>query len=128
MEYCVHGETEMTPARLVHKVGFLVLVTATLSSGRASAQTDFSGEWAGTLHEDLPHRNDALGGGPEIGDYTGLPINQAARLKADSWDASVNSLRSARPSRLPPPTGHAAAATCGSRKSSMKPHSDSLPS
>ncbi len=40
-----------------------------------------------------PHRNDALGGGPAIGDYTGLPINDAARLKADSWDASILSSR-----------------------------------
>ena len=28
------------------------------------------------------------GAGPEIGDYTGLPINDAARLRADSWDAA----------------------------------------
>ena len=82
----------MTPARLVRNVGLVWLAAATLAGRPAFAQTDFSGEWAGTLHEDLPHRNDALGGGPEIGDYTGLPINQAARLKADSWDASINSL------------------------------------
>jgi hypothetical protein len=25
----------------------------------------------------------------EIGDYAGLPINDAARLRADSWDASL---------------------------------------
>ena len=36
------------------------------------------------FHEDLPER----GGGPEIGDYTGLPVNDAARLRADSWTAS----------------------------------------
>ena len=65
----------------------------TLASGAAFGQTDFSGEWAGRIHEDVTHRNDALGGGPEIGDYTGLPINDAARLRAESWDASINSLR-----------------------------------
>jgi hypothetical protein len=27
--------------------------------------------------------------GPALGDYTGLPINDAARLKARTWDASV---------------------------------------
>jgi hypothetical protein len=50
----------------------------------ASAQHDLSGMWAQRFHEDLPER----GEGPEIGDYTGLPINDAARLRADSWDAS----------------------------------------
>ena len=35
------------------------------------------------MHEDAPERSD----GPEIGDYTGLPINDAARMRADSWDA-----------------------------------------
>ena len=50
----------------------------------ASAQHDLAGMWAQRFHEDLPER----GEGPEIGDYTGLPINDAARLRADSWDAS----------------------------------------
>src|SRR5207247_1938348 len=30
--------------------------------------------------------------GPEIGDYLGLPINEAARLHGDSWDASLLTL------------------------------------
>ncbi len=40
--------------------------------------------WGQRFHEDSPER----GGGPDIGDYTGLPINDAARLRADSWTAS----------------------------------------
>lgn len=76
----------------VRRVGLLLLVTA-LGSGRALAQTDLSGEWAQRLHEDVNHRNDALGGGPRIGDYTGLPVNDAARRKADSWDATINTLK-----------------------------------
>jgi len=76
----------------IRNVAFLL--AAFLALGRLTyAQTDFSGEWAGRIHEDVTHRNDALGGGPEIGDYTGLPINDAARLRAESWDASINSLR-----------------------------------
>jgi hypothetical protein len=31
--------------------------------------------------------------GRASGDYTGLPLNGAARRKADSWDASIQSLR-----------------------------------
>jgi hypothetical protein len=30
--------------------------------------------------------------GPDIGDYAGLPINDAARLRADTWDASLLTL------------------------------------
>ena len=30
--------------------------------------------------------------GPELGDYLGLPINNAARLKANSWEASTQTI------------------------------------
>jgi hypothetical protein len=49
----------------------------------ALAHVDLSGGWGQRFHEDLPER----GAGPDIGDYAGLPINDAARLRADSWDA-----------------------------------------
>jgi hypothetical protein len=49
----------------------------------AFAQMDLSGGWAQKTHEDAPER----GAGPEIGDYTGMPINDEARSRADSWDA-----------------------------------------
>ncbi len=55
----------------------------------AHAQRDIAGNWAGLYHEDQPHRIP----GPELGDYTGIPLNDAGRLKADSWDASILSLR-----------------------------------
>ena len=42
------------------------------------------GEWSPRYHEDQPERIP----GPELGDYTGLPITDGARLAADSWDAS----------------------------------------
>lgn len=54
----------------------------------AMAQVDFSGEWAPRFFEDQPERVP----GPELGDYLGLPINDAARLRADSWDASLLTL------------------------------------
>ena len=75
----------------VRRVGFSLLMAATLLSSRAHAQTDLTGEWSARLHEDRLHRRDPPG--PDVGDYTGLPINDAARLKADSWDASILSLR-----------------------------------
>src|SRR3990172_9648098 len=71
-----------------------------LESAAAFAQVDFSGEWIGRTHEDQPHR----GGGADIGDYTGLPINDAARLKADSWHASLLTLPEKQ--CLPHPAAH----------------------
>jgi len=56
--------------------------------GRAFAQIDLSGVWAPIFHEDQPERVP----GPDIGDYAGLPINDAARFKADTWDASLLTL------------------------------------
>jgi hypothetical protein len=51
----------------------------------AVVRTDIEGDWSSVVNEDAPHR----GPGPELGDYTGLPINDAGRQKAESWDASV---------------------------------------
>jgi len=63
-----------------------ILMSLCLTS--AFAQIDLAGEWAPRFHEDQPERIP----GPEIGDYLGLPINDAARLRADSWDASILTL------------------------------------
>lgn len=49
---------------------------------------DFTGEWAPRFHEDEPERVP----GPELGDYLGIPINEAARLRAASWEASIQTL------------------------------------
>ena len=56
---------------------------AALVAAPASAQADFTGQWAPLYHEDTIERVP----GPELGDYTGLPLNEAGRLRADSWDA-----------------------------------------
>ena len=50
---------------------------------------DISGYWTAPLHEDALER----GAGPELGDYGGFPINEAARLFALSYDASRVTLR-----------------------------------
>ena len=63
-------------------------LAAVLTGLPAWAQLDPSGEWAPRFHEDQPERIP----GPEIGDYLGLPINDAARLRADVWDASLLTL------------------------------------
>ena len=71
------------------KTAGLVMMLIVLAGPAAMAQRDIAGEWGALYHEDQPHRIP----GPDLGDYTGLPINDAGRLKADSWDASILTLR-----------------------------------
>lgn len=63
---------------------FVLLYALAVESEPAFAQVDFSGEWASKFHEDQPDR----GPGPMLGDYVELPINEAGRLRADSWQSS----------------------------------------
>jgi hypothetical protein len=65
-----------------------LLVMAAVCSLPAFAETDFSGDWAPRFYEDQPERVP----GPELGDYLGLPINDAARMRGDTWDASLLTL------------------------------------
>ncbi len=67
---------------------FVPLVTLLAVSVPASAQTNFSGVWAERIHEDSYERS----GGPPLGDYQGIPLNDAGRMKADSHDHSEWSL------------------------------------
>jgi glyoxylase-like metal-dependent hydrolase (beta-lactamase superfamily II) len=69
-------------------IGAIAILLA-IAPSPAHAQRDIAGNWAGLYHEDQPHRIP----GPELGDYTGIPLNDAGRLKADSWDASILTLR-----------------------------------
>ena len=50
----------------------------------AHAQIDLDGIWQPRYFEDQPERIP----GPELRDYLGLPVNDAARQYADSWDPS----------------------------------------
>src|SRR5262245_50294371 len=63
-------------------VGFLV-TRAGAQGGAPPADVNFTGQWAPIYHEDGPERFP----GPDPGDYLGLPLNDAARLRADSYDA-----------------------------------------
>ena len=90
----------MTTGRRIARFALTILVVGIGSSRPALAQADLSGEWRPLLHEDVTHRIDdpnaggpgtpSGAGGPRIGDYTGLPINEAARLRVDSWDPRIN--------------------------------------
>jgi len=67
---------------------FVILVAVEAPS--AFAQADLAGEWQQpggadlAVHEEVDDR----GGGPEIGDYAGFPINDALRYKAESYSPS----------------------------------------
>lgn len=61
----------------------LLLLALAMIARPAFAQVDLSGYWDGKFSEDEPERIP----GPEIGDYTSIPLNDAARMRADAWDA-----------------------------------------
>lgn len=65
-----------------------LLLCFILSSFPALAEKNLSGVWTGTYFEDWPDRLP----GPELGDYAGLPLNAANRLRAQSWSASLIAL------------------------------------
>ena len=65
----------------------LVCAAVLAIAAPASAQIDISGNWISS-EENLRPRGNA-----GIGDYTGLPLNDAGRLRADTWDASILSQR-----------------------------------
>jgi len=65
----------------------VVLLTFSIASSAALAQVDFAGEWdyPGLFgHEDVNDR----GQGPEVGDFMGLPLNEAGLRKAESYSGS----------------------------------------
>jgi hypothetical protein len=62
----------------------LLVVAAAFAAAPLSAQIDLSGNWGAMFLEDQPERIP----GPELGDYLGLPINEANRERADAWSPS----------------------------------------
>jgi len=56
----------------------VIVVLGTRSTARAQQLTDLSGYWHNPLFEDNLDRGD----GPAIGEWVGLPLNDAGRLAA----------------------------------------------
>jgi hypothetical protein len=74
---------------LVTSMRALILFFLTwCAAAPAVAQVDISGSWANRMHEDWMERWP----GPDVGDFTGLPINDDARAKALGYSASLLSL------------------------------------
>jgi hypothetical protein len=49
------------------------------------AQAGIAGYWGAIFHEDVQERIP----GPEAGDYAGLPVNDAARVRGDTWQSGL---------------------------------------
>jgi cyclase len=75
------GKTALVSLRSLMFLGLL-------SASCAVAQVDLSGNWGLLLHEDEAWR----GPGPELGEYEGLPLSPAGKMRAWSWNASINTL------------------------------------
>jgi hypothetical protein len=79
---------------LARAAGCLLLLSSlALSPALAQSTTDFSGEWGNRNHEDAWDRvggpcPGVQCGGPAPGDYLGLALNAAGRMRADTSDAS----------------------------------------
>jgi hypothetical protein len=82
--------TSMRPMRVTARLGALgaVAAAALAWAAPAFAQIDISGTWANRLHEDWIERAP----GPEIGDYTGLPLNDEGRARADAYQVSLQTM------------------------------------
>jgi hypothetical protein len=61
---------------------------AMLAASAVFGQVNLSAVWSNQLDEDWPDRLF----GPELGDYGGVPLNEAGRLRATSWNASLITL------------------------------------
>ena len=72
----------------MRNVSLFALVAILISVPAFGQTTDFAGEWANRNHEDATDRI----GGPPIGDYLGFALNDAGRLRAQSWDGAEWSL------------------------------------
>jgi hypothetical protein len=67
----------------------VMLLANTSASAQARVGFNLSGMWTAMYHEDELERTDP---GSPVGDYLGMPINDDARLRADTWDADLISV------------------------------------
>ena len=74
----------MTHTAHIGRIGALILAVLT-TGAPAFAQIDLSGEWSVVRAEDNV-------GNTELGDWVGIPMNEASRLRSTAWDASIQTL------------------------------------
>jgi hypothetical protein len=69
-------------------MSFTIAAAPAFAQGFGAPVMDITGHWANRQHEDSYGRTQ----GEELGDYTGTPLNEAARQRADLWDAALYGL------------------------------------
>jgi len=67
---------------------FAALAILLVAAAPSFAQVSFVGDWSGRYHEDQPDRVP----GEEPGDFSGIPLNDAARRFGDAWDVARHSV------------------------------------
>lgn len=70
------------------RIAGLAVLLLVMAGSPAFAQVDLTGVWNPLMHEDQAERAP----GPDVGDYLGLPINDAGRMRGETWDASILTL------------------------------------
>ena len=67
------------------RISVVLSLTVAAFTRPAYAQNDLSGEW-------LPVQEEDNTGNTELGDWVGIPMNDASRLRSAAWDASIQTL------------------------------------
>ncbi len=83
--------TYVESGEAVNRISRAIVIAASfllVAGAPALAQISLVGDWTGRYHEDQPDRVP----GEEPGDFSGLPINEAARMFGDSWDVTRHSV------------------------------------
>ena len=100
MKHTLKGSRPLVPCfrdcytipAVVSRICF-IFALAPLASALAFAQGGLgfnpTGMWTAMYHEDELERTDP---GSPVGDYLGIPINDDARLRADTWDGDLVSV------------------------------------
>ena len=70
------------PRFVIALFGLLTAAPVVFAQKGEGAPTDLSGAWRKLGHEDVHDR----GTGPDPGEYWGLPVNDAARMRADTYN------------------------------------------
>ncbi|NOT45689.1 MAG: hypothetical protein HOP14_13890 [Acidobacteria bacterium] len=76
------------PISIRHLLAGLAVAVVLAHPSVVSAQANLVGYWGPLYDEDWLERIP----GPDVGDYAGLPISEAARKRAEAWDASLLTL------------------------------------
>jgi len=82
-------EMRRYPLAILLFAAFMTPALSVPAQAQGGPGVNLTGLWTAMYHEDELERTDP---GPAPGDYLGIPINDAARYRADSWDGDMVSV------------------------------------